>query len=88
MSTGVDYSVKTLTLDNMKVAMQLWDTAGQERWVHKYVWCDVLYCRSITVYVVVESIPWSSPGGRQRTLGQTLNIFEHVLKNVLKKSVQ
>lgn len=28
---GIDYSVKTLTLDNMQVAMQLWDTAGQER---------------------------------------------------------
>lgn len=31
--SGIDYSVKTLTLDNMQVAMQLWDTAGQERWV-------------------------------------------------------
>lgn len=30
--SGIDYSVKTLTLDNMQVAMQLWDTAGQERW--------------------------------------------------------
>lgn len=29
--SGIDYSVKTLTLDNMQVAMQLWDTAGQER---------------------------------------------------------
>lgn len=25
--------MKTLTLDNMQVAMQLWDTAGQERCV-------------------------------------------------------
>lgn len=31
--SGIDYSVKTLTLDNTQVAMQLWDTAGQERWV-------------------------------------------------------
>ncbi|XP_010781023.1 ras and EF-hand domain-containing protein homolog [Notothenia coriiceps] len=31
-TVGVDYSVKTLTLDNMQVAMQLWDTAGQERY--------------------------------------------------------
>ncbi|KAM9334453.1 EF-hand calcium-binding domain-containing protein 4B [Symphorus nematophorus] len=30
-TVGIDYSVKTLTLDNMQVAMQLWDTAGQER---------------------------------------------------------
>lgn len=29
--SGIDYSVKTLTLDNTQVAMQLWDTAGQER---------------------------------------------------------
>lgn len=29
--SGIDYSVKTLTLDNAQVAMQLWDTAGQER---------------------------------------------------------
>uniref|UniRef100_A0A3B4A5U0 EF-hand domain-containing protein n=1 Tax=Periophthalmus magnuspinnatus TaxID=409849 RepID=A0A3B4A5U0_9GOBI len=29
---GIDYSVKTLTLDNMQIAMQLWDTAGQERY--------------------------------------------------------
>ncbi|XP_053270736.1 EF-hand calcium-binding domain-containing protein 4B [Pleuronectes platessa] len=31
-TVGVDYSVKTLTLDSMQVAMQLWDTAGQERY--------------------------------------------------------
>ncbi|XP_071358550.1 EF-hand calcium-binding domain-containing protein 4B isoform X2 [Trachinotus anak] len=31
-TVGIDYSVKTLTLDNMQVAMQLWDTAGQERY--------------------------------------------------------
>ncbi|XP_075886248.1 EF-hand calcium-binding domain-containing protein 4B isoform X2 [Nelusetta ayraudi] len=30
-TVGIDYSVKTLTLDNAQVAMQLWDTAGQER---------------------------------------------------------
>ncbi|XP_034529417.1 ras and EF-hand domain-containing protein-like [Notolabrus celidotus] len=30
-TVGIDYSVKTLTLDNMQVAVQLWDTAGQER---------------------------------------------------------
>ncbi|XP_072311172.1 EF-hand calcium-binding domain-containing protein 4B isoform X2 [Eucyclogobius newberryi] len=29
---GIDYSVKTLTLDNMQIAVQLWDTAGQERY--------------------------------------------------------
>ncbi|CAL1568594.1 unnamed protein product [Knipowitschia caucasica] len=29
---GIDYSVKTLSLDNMQIAMQLWDTAGQERY--------------------------------------------------------
>lgn len=51
--------------------------------------CGVTYYTVVvfTVYVVVESMPWSSPGGRQRTLGQTLNIFEHVLKNVLKKNL-
>uniref|UniRef100_A0A7N8WYN4 Calcium release activated channel regulator 2Ab n=1 Tax=Mastacembelus armatus TaxID=205130 RepID=A0A7N8WYN4_9TELE len=31
-TVGIDYSVKTLTLDNVQVAMQLWDTAGQERY--------------------------------------------------------
>ncbi|XP_068573521.1 EF-hand calcium-binding domain-containing protein 4B isoform X2 [Cebidichthys violaceus] len=31
-TVGIDYSVKTLSLDNMQVAMQLWDTAGQERY--------------------------------------------------------
>nr|XP_013055406.2 EF-hand calcium-binding domain-containing protein 4B isoform X6 [Anser cygnoides] len=29
---GVDYSVKTITVDNTQVALQLWDTAGQERY--------------------------------------------------------
>lgn len=29
---GIDYSVKTLAVDNSQVALQLWDTAGQERW--------------------------------------------------------
>uniref|UniRef100_A0A8C0AVW4 Uncharacterized protein n=1 Tax=Buteo japonicus TaxID=224669 RepID=A0A8C0AVW4_9AVES len=28
---GVDYNVKTITVDNTQVALQLWDTAGQER---------------------------------------------------------
>ncbi|XP_077565813.1 EF-hand calcium-binding domain-containing protein 4B isoform X1 [Stigmatopora nigra] len=31
-TVGVDFSVKTLTLNNMQIAMQLWDTAGQERY--------------------------------------------------------
>ncbi|XP_054609636.1 EF-hand calcium-binding domain-containing protein 4B isoform X2 [Dunckerocampus dactyliophorus] len=31
-TVGIDFSVKTLTLNNMQVAMQLWDTAGQERY--------------------------------------------------------
>ncbi|XP_030646421.1 ras and EF-hand domain-containing protein homolog [Chanos chanos] len=31
-TVGVDYSVKTLTVDNSKVALQMWDTAGQERY--------------------------------------------------------
>ncbi|XP_029351429.1 ras and EF-hand domain-containing protein isoform X2 [Echeneis naucrates] len=31
-TVGIDYSVKTLTLDNTQIAMQLWDTAGQERY--------------------------------------------------------
>uniref|UniRef100_A0A6I8S6G1 EF-hand domain-containing protein n=1 Tax=Xenopus tropicalis TaxID=8364 RepID=A0A6I8S6G1_XENTR len=29
-TVGVDYSVKTVTVDNCQVALQLWDTAGQE----------------------------------------------------------
>ncbi|KAK2536644.1 Cracr2b [Columba guinea] len=28
---GIDYQVKSLTVDNTQVALQLWDTAGQER---------------------------------------------------------
>ncbi|KAG7257079.1 hypothetical protein CRUP_027729 [Coryphaenoides rupestris] len=32
LRSRIDYSVKTLTLDNTQVAMQLWDTAGQERY--------------------------------------------------------
>ncbi|KAM4675286.1 EF-hand calcium-binding domain-containing protein 4B [Discoglossus pictus] len=31
-TVGIDYSVKTLTVDNCQVALQLWDTAGQERY--------------------------------------------------------
>ncbi|XP_069020846.1 EF-hand calcium-binding domain-containing protein 4B [Embiotoca jacksoni] len=31
-TVGIDYTVKTLTLDNLQIAMQLWDTAGQERY--------------------------------------------------------
>ncbi|EDM01804.1 similar to hypothetical protein MGC4266 (predicted) [Rattus norvegicus] len=29
---GIDYRVKTVTVDNAQVALQLWDTAGQERY--------------------------------------------------------
>ncbi|XP_023647111.1 EF-hand calcium-binding domain-containing protein 4B-like isoform X2 [Paramormyrops kingsleyae] len=29
---GIDYSVKTVTMDNSQVALQMWDTAGQERY--------------------------------------------------------
>ncbi|XP_048877095.1 EF-hand calcium-binding domain-containing protein 4B-like isoform X2 [Brienomyrus brachyistius] len=29
---GIDYSVKTVTLENSQVALQMWDTAGQERY--------------------------------------------------------
>uniref|UniRef100_A0ACB8E6K9 Uncharacterized protein n=1 Tax=Sphaerodactylus townsendi TaxID=933632 RepID=A0ACB8E6K9_9SAUR len=29
---GVDYRVKTITVDSSQVALQLWDTAGQERY--------------------------------------------------------
>lgn len=28
---GIDYSVKTISVDNSQVALQMWDTAGQER---------------------------------------------------------
>ncbi|XP_051580555.1 EF-hand calcium-binding domain-containing protein 4B [Myxocyprinus asiaticus] len=31
-TVGIDYSVKTLTVDNSQVALQMWDTAGQERY--------------------------------------------------------
>ncbi|XP_054881373.1 EF-hand calcium-binding domain-containing protein 4B-like [Poeciliopsis prolifica] len=31
-TVGIDYSVKTITVDNSQVALQLWDTAGQERY--------------------------------------------------------
>ncbi|KAM6093187.1 EF-hand calcium-binding domain-containing protein 4B isoform 2-T6 [Theristicus caerulescens] len=31
-TVGVDYNVKTITVDNTEVALQLWDTAGQERY--------------------------------------------------------
>ncbi|XP_061524111.1 EF-hand calcium-binding domain-containing protein 4B isoform X3 [Phycodurus eques] len=31
-TVGIDFSVKTLTLNSMQIAMQLWDTAGQERY--------------------------------------------------------
>ncbi|XP_062246536.1 EF-hand calcium-binding domain-containing protein 4B [Platichthys flesus] len=30
-TVGIDYSVKTIAVDNSKVALQVWDTAGQER---------------------------------------------------------
>ncbi|XP_036374436.1 ras and EF-hand domain-containing protein homolog [Megalops cyprinoides] len=31
-TVGIDYSVKTLTVENSQVALQMWDTAGQERY--------------------------------------------------------
>ncbi|XP_051011386.1 EF-hand calcium-binding domain-containing protein 4B [Acomys russatus] len=31
-TVGIDYRVKTVTVDNVQVALQLWDTAGQERY--------------------------------------------------------
>ncbi|KAF3689076.1 EF-hand calcium-binding domain-containing protein 4B [Channa argus] len=31
-TVGVDYSVKTISVDNVQVALQMWDTAGQERY--------------------------------------------------------
>ncbi|XP_036038451.1 EF-hand calcium-binding domain-containing protein 4B [Onychomys torridus] len=31
-TVGIDYRVKTVTVDNSQVALQLWDTAGQERY--------------------------------------------------------
>uniref|UniRef100_A0A8D0LBC9 Calcium release activated channel regulator 2A n=1 Tax=Sphenodon punctatus TaxID=8508 RepID=A0A8D0LBC9_SPHPU len=31
-TVGIDYSVKTVTVENSQVALQLWDTAGQERY--------------------------------------------------------
>lgn len=31
-TVGIDYSVKTMTVDNSQIALQLWDTAGQERY--------------------------------------------------------
>ncbi|XP_062860863.1 EF-hand calcium-binding domain-containing protein 4B [Trichomycterus rosablanca] len=31
-TVGIDYSVKTLTVDSSQVALQMWDTAGQERY--------------------------------------------------------
>ncbi|KAK2841982.1 hypothetical protein Q5P01_012182 [Channa striata] len=31
-TVGIDYSVKTISVDNVQVALQMWDTAGQERY--------------------------------------------------------
>ncbi|XP_055011096.1 EF-hand calcium-binding domain-containing protein 4B [Boleophthalmus pectinirostris] len=31
-TVGIDYSVKTITVDNNQIALQMWDTAGQERY--------------------------------------------------------
>ncbi|NXO92610.1 RAB44 protein, partial [Certhia brachydactyla] len=31
-TVGVDYNVRTVTVDHTQVALQLWDTAGQERY--------------------------------------------------------
>ncbi|XP_072291472.1 EF-hand calcium-binding domain-containing protein 4B [Eucyclogobius newberryi] len=31
-TVGIDYSVKTITVDNSQIALQMWDTAGQERY--------------------------------------------------------
>ncbi|KAM6937073.1 EF-hand calcium-binding domain-containing protein 4B [Xenentodon cancila] len=31
-TVGIDYSVKTIHVDNSQVALQMWDTAGQERY--------------------------------------------------------
>jgi Ras-related protein Rab-8A len=29
---GVDFKVKSIQVENMKIKMQIWDTAGQERY--------------------------------------------------------
>ncbi|XP_072241523.1 EF-hand calcium-binding domain-containing protein 4B [Leuresthes tenuis] len=31
-TVGIDYSVKTIAVDNSQIALQMWDTAGQERY--------------------------------------------------------
>lgn len=41
--------MKTLTLDNMQVAMQLWDTAGQERCVETLKRSHLCQRRCVTV---------------------------------------
>lgn len=28
---GIDFKIKTVTINGMKVKLQIWDTAGQER---------------------------------------------------------
>ena len=28
---GVDFKIKTINIENIKIKMQIWDTAGQER---------------------------------------------------------
>ncbi|CDQ72785.1 unnamed protein product [Oncorhynchus mykiss] len=38
-TVGIDYSVKTIRVDNSQVALQMWDTAGQERW--ELYWVDL-----------------------------------------------
>ena len=32
ISSGVDFQIKTMSIENRCIALQLWDTAGQERW--------------------------------------------------------
>ena len=51
-SIGVDFQVKTITVDGKRVKLQIWDTAGQERFRSM----NLQYCRRANGIVLVYDI--------------------------------
>ena len=39
---GIDFKVKTITVDQKRIKLQIWDTAGQERF--RTITTGILYC--------------------------------------------
>uniref|UniRef100_A0A8C4VMC4 Calcium release activated channel regulator 2A n=1 Tax=Gopherus evgoodei TaxID=1825980 RepID=A0A8C4VMC4_9SAUR len=59
-TVGIDYSVKTVTVDNSQVALQLWDTAGQERTEYLLYSFYPILMPGIVLHKIILYLPDSS----------------------------